>query len=92
MVLDPHLTKSIKDEFSINTSLEAFGIFDKYKTERINSEVLKDILLSKNGDTQFNEEEVTELLGSLNKDNNNDVNYRDLIKSCFDIFNTEEMN
>jgi len=84
------MMKSIKDEFTVNTSIEAFAIFDKYQADRINCTTLKEILLSKNGDTQFTEDEVNELLASLNKDNNDDVNYRDLIKNCFDIFNTED--
>lgn len=86
------LTKSIKDDYTINTSIEAFGTFDKYKTERISCDTLKDILLSGNGDTQFTENEVAELLESLNKDDNDDVNYRELVKNCFDIFNTEDAN
>jgi calmodulin len=86
------LTKSIKDDFTINTSMEAFGIFDKFKTERINCDTLKDILLSNNGDAQFTQIEVEEMLGSLKKDENMDVNYRELVKSCFDIFNTEDAN
>lgn len=86
------LTKSIKDDFTFNTSIEAFGIFDKYKTERINCDTLKDILLSSGGDTEFTENELEELLGSLQKDDNMDVNYRDLVKNCFDIFNAEDSN
>ena len=86
------LTKSIKDDFTVNTSIEAFGIFDKYKTERINCDTLKDILLSNNGGAQFTEIEVEEMLGSLKKDENMDVNYRELVKSFFDIFNTEDAN
>ncbi len=86
------LTKSIKDELTINTSLEAFGIFDKYKCEKINKDNLKEILLSDNGDINFTREEVDEILILINKDENDDINYRDLIKNSFDIFNTEDIN
>jgi len=86
------LTKSIKDEFSINTSIEAFAIFDQTKTDKINQGVLKKILLEDyTGETKNEkEQEIEDLFNSLNIDKNGNINYRDLVKNCFDIFNTED--
>lgn len=82
------IMKSIRDDFTLDTSMEAFALFDKYRTQKINNNVLRAILLTKSNETNFSEEEVNDLFAILPKDPNGEMNYKDIIKSAFDIFNS----
>lgn len=80
------MTKTIKDEFTINSSIEAFGFFDKNKTEKFNKATLLNTLLTK-GDNQYSESELSDLLKYVNFDENDEFNYRELILETFNSFN-----
>ncbi len=80
------MTKTIKDEFNINSSIEAFALFDKNKNEKINKSVLMNILLTRS-DHQHSEAELNDLLKYVNFDEHEEVNYRELILETFNFFN-----
>ena len=86
------ISKNINDEMNINTSIEAFGIFDKSRSEKINSNLIKELLLKKdnsNKDLDFTEEEVNEIFSNIEMENNY-IDYRELVKSTFNIFMSED--
>jgi len=79
------MTKTIKDEFTINSSIEAFAVFDKNKTEKFKKDVLLNILLTK-GDKEFSEGEINDLLKYINFDENDEINYKEFILDTFNSF------
>ena len=87
------ISTNINDEMNINTSIEAFGIFDKGRTEKINSNVLRELLLKKDKtdkELDFTEEEIDDIFKNIEiKDFQ--IDYIALVKSTFDIFATEDV-
>ena len=80
------LKKSIKDEFTFNSSVEAFSIFDKNKTGKINKDLLKNILLTR-GEQNMTEIEIEDLLNHyMDFDENGDVDYKQFVKQTFELF------
>ena len=88
------IAKNINDEMNTNISIEAFGIFDKGRTERMNCDILKALLLTKDKsrrELDFTEEEIEDIFKNINIDNDNNFNYRELVKSTFDIFSIDDI-
>jgi len=80
------MTKTIRDEFTQNSSIEAFAVFDKNKTGKIKKENLQNILLTK-GDQNMTDNEVYDLLDNyIDFDENGEINYKDFVKQTFDLF------
>jgi Ca2+-binding EF-hand superfamily protein len=80
------MTKTIRDEFTQNSSIEAFAVFDKNKTGKIKKENLQNILLTK-GDQNMTDHEVYDLLDNyIDFDENGEINYKDFVKQTFDLF------
>ncbi len=79
------MTKTIRDEFTINSSIEAFAVFDKNKTEKLKKDMLMNILLTK-GDKEFSENEIIDLMKYIDFDVNDEINYKDLITDTFNSF------
>ena len=80
------MTKTIKDEFTQNSSIEAFAVFDKNKSGKIKKENLQNILLTK-GDQNMTESEVQDLLDHyVDFDENGEINYKEFVKQTFDFF------
>jgi Ca2+-binding EF-hand superfamily protein len=87
------IASNINDDMNINTSIEAFGIFDKGRTEKINVNVLKELLLKKDKNNQildFTEEEINDIFKNIDI-KENEIDYISLVKSTFDIFATEDV-
>lgn len=80
------MTKTIRDEFTQNSSIEAFAVFDKNKSGKIKKENLQNILLTK-GDQNMTDSEVQDLLDHyIDFDENGEINYKDFVKQTFDLF------
>ena len=80
------LTKSIKDELTINSTIDAFAIFDKTSKGKIKKEDLKNILLTR-GEQNMTEEEIQDLLDHyVDFDENGEIDYKNFVKKTFDIF------
>ena len=79
------MTKTIRDEFTQTSSIEAFAVFDKAKTGRIRKEHFMEILLTK-GDQLMEENEVLELMKHVPFDDNDEINYKDFVRNTFDLF------
>jgi Ca2+-binding EF-hand superfamily protein len=79
------MTKTIRDEFTQNSSIEAFAVFDKSKSGKIRRENLQNILMTK-GDQNMEENEIMELMKHIPFDDNDEINYRDFVKNTFDLF------
>ena len=80
------MTKTIRDEFTQNSSIEAFAVFDKNKSGKIKKENLQNILLTK-GDQNMTDNEVQDLLDHyIDFDENGEINYKDFVKQTFDLF------
>ena len=80
------LTKSIKDELTINSTIDAFAIFDKTSKGKIKKEDLKNILLTR-GEQNLTESEVQDLLDHyVDFDENGEINYKDFVKKTFELF------
>lgn len=79
------MTKTIRDEFTQNSSIEAFAVFDKAKSGKIKRDNLMNILLTK-GDQNMDEHEINELLKYIPFDENEEINYKDFVKQTFDLF------
>lgn len=77
------LTKTIKDEFTQTSSIEAFAVFDKDKKGKITKHELRDILLTK-GDQNMTESEVQDLLEHyIDFDENGEINYKEFVQQTF---------
>jgi Ca2+-binding EF-hand superfamily protein len=79
------MTKTIRDEFTQNSSIEAFAVFDKAKSGKIKKEVLLNILNTK-GDQNLQEHEINELMKYIPFDENEEINYKDFVVQTFDLF------
>lgn len=80
------MTKAIKDDFSLNSTIEAFAVFDKNKTGKIKKEDLQNILLTK-GEQNMNEAEVQDLLDHyIGFDDNGEINYQKFVMDTFELF------
>ena len=79
------MTKTIRDEFTQNSSIEAFAVFDKTKTGKIKKDVLKNILMTK-GDQALDDAEILDLMNYIKFDHNDEINYKDFVKNTFDLF------
>jgi Ca2+-binding EF-hand superfamily protein len=78
------LNKTIKDEFTLNSSIDAFAVFDKTKSGTINKETLMSILMTKD-DQNLSQEEIQELLDNIEYDENGEINYKDLVINAFSL-------
>lgn len=79
------MTKTIRDEFTQNSSIEAFAVFDKAKSGKINREALEKILTTKGGQ-KMNMREIEELMKYIPFDEMDEINYKDFVKQTFDMF------
>jgi calmodulin len=79
------MTKTIRDEFTQNSSIEAFAVFDKSKSGKIKKENLLNILMTK-GDQNMDENEINELMKYIPFDESEEINYKDFVKQTFDLF------
>ncbi len=80
------LNKQIKDELTLNTTKEAFGVFDKMMKGKIKKEDLKNILLTR-GEQNMTEEEIKDLIDHyVEYDENGEVNYNNFVKNTFELF------
>lgn len=79
------MTKTIKDEFTIKSSIEAFEIFDKNKTQKFKKDVLLNILLTQ-GEGEYLESELNDLLKYVTFDENDEMNYKEFILDTFNSF------
>ena len=81
------LNKPIKDEFTVNTTIEAFEVFDKMMKGKIKKDDLKNILLTR-GEQNMTEKEIEDLLAHyVDFDENDEIDYKDFVKKTFDLFN-----
>ncbi len=79
------MTKTIRDEFTQNASVEAFAVFDKHKTGKIKKDQLINILLTK-GDQNMDDHEVQELMKYIPFDESDEINYKTFVRDTFDLF------
>lgn len=80
------MTKTIRDEFTLNSTVEAFAVFDKNKTGKIKKEALQNILLTK-GEQNMTEGEVQDLLDHyITFDANGEIDYKDFVMDTFKLF------
>ena len=80
------LNKQIKDELTVNSTTEAFSVFDTMMKGKIKKEDLKNILLTR-GEQNMTEEEIQDLIDHyIEYDENGEVNYNNFVKSTFDLF------
>lgn len=77
------LIKTMKDEYTKSSAVEAFAVFDKDKKGKISKTELKDILLTK-GDASMTENDVNDLLDHyIDFDENGEINYKILVEQTF---------
>ena len=80
------LSKPIKDELTVNSTIEAFSVFDKMMKGKIKKDDLKNILLSR-GEQNMTEEEIQDLLDQyVDFDENGEIDYKNFVKKTFDLF------
>jgi calmodulin len=79
------MTKTIRDEFTQNSSIEAFAVFDKAKSGKLKKETLERILNTK-GDQKMNTREIEELMKYIPFDDDEEINYKEFVKQTFDLF------
>ena len=80
------LNKEIKDELTVNSTKEAFAVFDKMMKGKIKKENLKNILLNR-GEQNMTEEEIQDLINHyIEYDENGEVNYNNFVKDTFELF------
>ena len=80
------LNKEIKDELTVNSTKEAFSVFDKMMKGKIKKEDLKNILLNR-GEQNMTEEEIQDLIDHyIEYDENGEVNYNNFVKDTFELF------
>jgi calmodulin len=79
------MTKTIRDEFTQNSSIEAFAVFDKSKSGKIKLEELKSILKNK-GDQLMEDKEIDELLSYVPFDQDEQIDYKEFVKKTFELF------
>ena len=76
------MTRTIRDEFTINSSIEAFAVFDNNKTMKYKKDELLNILKTK-GDHKYSESELIDLLKYVNFDDNEEIDYKEFILDTF---------
>ena len=80
------LNKQIKDELTVNSTTEAFSVFDTMMKGKIKKEDLKNILLTR-GEQNMTEEEIQDLIDHyIEYDENGEVNYNNFVKNTFELF------
>ena len=80
------LSKPIKDELTVNSTIEAFSVFDKMMKGKIKKDDLKNILLTR-GEQNMTEEEIQDLIDHyVDFDENGEVDYKNFVKKTFDLF------
>jgi calmodulin len=79
------MTRTIRDEFTHNSSIEAFAVFDKSRSDKISKDVLLNILNTK-GDQNLSQEEINELMSYAFPGDEDQFNYREFVKNTFDLF------
>jgi len=80
------LKKSVKNEFTFNSSVEAFSIFDKKNTGKINKDLIKNILLTR-GEQNMTEAEIQDLIDHyMDFDENGEIDYKTFVKQTFELF------
>ena len=80
------LSKPIKDELTVNSTIEAFAVFDKRMKGKIKKEDLKNILLTR-GEQNMTEEEIQDLLDHyVDFDENGEIDYKNFVKKTFELF------
>jgi calmodulin len=79
------MTKTIRDEFTQNSSVDAFAVFDKHKSGKIKKDQLVNILMTK-GDQNMDEIEINELMRYIPFDDNDEISYKNFVKETFDLF------
>ena len=80
------LNKQIKEELTLNSTKEAFSVFDKMMKGKIKKDDLKNILLTR-GEQNMTEEEIKDLIDHyIEYDENGEVNYNNFVKDTFELF------
>lgn len=80
------INKQIKDDLTVNSTKEAFTVFDKMMKGKIKKEDLKNILLTR-GEQNMTEEEIKDLVDHyIEFDENGEVNYNNFVKNTFEVF------
>ena len=80
------INKQIKDDLTVNSTKEAFTLFDKMMKGKIKKEDLKNILLTR-GEQNMTEEEIQDLIDHyIEYDENGEVNYNNFVKNTFELF------
>lgn len=79
------MTKTIKDDFTVNSSIEAFSVFDTNKTGKITRNELINILGMK-GESILTTTEILELMKNITFGENDEINYADFVKTTLDLF------
>ena len=80
------INKQIKDDLTVNSTKEAFTVFDKMMKGKIKKEDLKNILLTR-GEQNMTEEEIKDLVDHyIEFDENGEVNYNNFVKDTFELF------
>lgn len=78
------LTKTINDEFILSSSIDAFNLFDKDKTGKLEKRELVNILQK----TCFMEKnDIDLLLSEIDFDENNDFDYNEFVRETFKLLN-----
>lgn len=80
------LTKTLKDDFTLQAILEAFSIFDKNKTGKIEKREIVNILMKS---CYMERHEVDDLLDDICNefDENNEIDYNVFVKETFRMLN-----
>ena len=79
------MTRTIRDEFTQSSSIEAFSVFDKQKLGKIKKDDLINILISK-GDSPISKAEVDDLLKYVKFNQNGELVYSEFVKNTLDLF------
>jgi len=79
------MIKTMQDNFTLNSSIEAFAVFDKSMSGKMKKETLVQILTVKD-DQNLSQEDIEDLLKNIEFDSNGEINYQDLVKNAFNLF------
>jgi Ca2+-binding EF-hand superfamily protein len=79
------MTRTIRDEFTLTSSIEAFSVFDKQKTGKIGKEELISLLLSK-GEHPMSKNEIDDLLKYVKFNDQGELVYGEFVKNTLDLF------
>lgn len=78
------MTKSINDDFLIDSSIEAFSLFDKNKSGKLEKKELIKILVDL---CYMDKEEAEELISEEYFDDKNEIDYIKFVRDTFDLLN-----